>query len=70
MEIKKIETNYKRKMFFHSSNVSFKKYTEKLENQIIEGNSIVILMNKNFCIDDMKFAELFEEMKNIFENNK
>ena len=22
----------------------------KLENQIIEGNSIVILMNKNFCI--------------------
>ena len=35
MEIKKIETNYKRKMFFHSSNVSFKKYTEKLENQII-----------------------------------
>ena len=39
----------------------------KLENQIIDGNSIVILMNKNFCIDNMKFSEVFEEMKNIFE---
>lgn len=38
-----------------------------LENQIIDGNSIVILMNKNFCIDDIKFSEVFEEMKNIFE---
>lgn len=35
MEIKKFETNYKRKMFFHQSKSSSKKYTEKLENQII-----------------------------------
>ena len=35
MEIKKFETNYKRKMFFHQSTPSTKKYTEKLENQII-----------------------------------
>lgn len=35
MEIKKIETNYKRKLFFHESKESSKKYSEKLENQII-----------------------------------
>ena len=39
----------------------------KLENQIIDGNSIVILMNKNFCIKDINFAEVYEEMKSIFE---
>ena len=42
----------------------------KLENKLIEGNSIVILMNKNFCIDDIKFAEVFEEMIFIFEKAK
>ena len=42
----------------------------KLENQIVDGNSIVILMNKNFCIEDIKFSEVFEEMKNIFEKAK
>lgn len=42
----------------------------KLENQIIDGNSIVILMNKNFCIDNMEFSEVFEEMKNTFEKAK
>ena len=42
----------------------------KLENQIIDGNSIVILMNKNFCIDDIKFSEVFEEMIFIFEKAK
>ena len=42
----------------------------RLENQIIEGNSIVILMNKNFCIDDMEFSEIFKDMKNIFEKAK
>ena len=42
----------------------------KLENRIVDGNSIVILMNKNFCIEDMKFSEVFEEMKNIFEKAK
>lgn len=35
MEIKKIETNYKRKMFFNESKISPKKYSEKLEKQII-----------------------------------
>ena len=35
MEIKKIETNYKRKMFFSESKISPKKYSEKLEKQII-----------------------------------
>ena len=39
----------------------------KLEEQIIEGNSIVILMNKNFCISDINFSEVYEEMKYIFE---
>ena len=27
----------------------------KLENKLVEGNSIVIIINKNFCIDDMFF---------------
>ena len=35
-----------------------------------EGNSIVIIINKNFCIDDMKFIDVYEEMKNIFEKAK
>ena len=42
----------------------------KLEGQLVEGNSIVILMNRNFCIDNIKFSEVFEEMKNIFEKAK
>mgnify|MGYP004557064101 FL=1 len=42
----------------------------KLENQLIEGNSIVIIINKNFCIDDMSFIEVYQEMKNIFEKAK
>lgn len=39
----------------------------KCENQLVEGNSIVILMNKNFCIDNMKFSEVLEEMNKIFD---
>lgn len=35
MEIKKIETNYKRKMFFNETKIKPKTYQEKLENQII-----------------------------------
>lgn len=42
----------------------------KLENQLIDGNSIVILMNKNFSIENMKFSEVVEEMKIIFEKAK
>ena len=32
----------------------------KLENKLVEGNSIVIIINKNFCIDDMKFIDVYE----------
>ena len=39
----------------------------RLEEQLIEGNSMVILMNKNFCIKDIKFSEVYKEMKDIFE---
>lgn len=35
MEIKKIETNYKRKLFFDENKILPKKYSEKLENKII-----------------------------------
>lgn len=35
MQITKTETNYKRKMFFSTSNVKTKRYSEKFENQII-----------------------------------
>lgn len=39
----------------------------KLENQVIDGNSIVILMNKKVCIDDIKFSEVLNDMKIIFK---
>lgn len=42
----------------------------RLENQVIDGYSIVILMNKKCCIDQMTFAEVLKEMQNIFENAK
>ena len=42
----------------------------KLENKLTEGNNIVILMNKNYNIENIKFAEVFEEMQKIFENAK
>ena len=42
----------------------------KLENQLIEGNSIVILMNKNYSIEDISFAEILKEMQKIFEDAK
>ena len=35
MNIIKIETNYKRKLFFHETNEKYKSYSEKLENKII-----------------------------------
>lgn len=35
MEITKIETNYKRKLFFNKSKISPKRYQEKIENQVI-----------------------------------
>ena len=42
----------------------------KLEDKLIEGNSIVILMNKNFCIDDIKFSDVYGEMLKIFQKAK
>lgn len=42
----------------------------KLEEQLIEGNSIVILMNKKFCIEKINFSNVLIEMKNIFEYAK
>ena len=38
----------------------------KLENQMINGYNIVILMNKKFPITDIKFSEIQEDMKKIF----
>ena len=37
-----------------------------LENNLLEGNSIVILMNKKYPITNMKFSEVSEDMKKIF----
>ena len=42
----------------------------KLETNLIEGNSIVILMNKNYNIKNITYAEVLNEMKKIFENAK
>lgn len=42
----------------------------KLENQVIDGYSIVILMNKKCSIDQMTFAEVLKEMHRIFDNAK
>ena len=42
----------------------------KLEDKLIEGNSIVILMNKNFYIDDIKFPEVYDEMLKVFQKAK
>lgn len=38
----------------------------KLENRLTNGYSIVILMNKNFCINEMKFSEVLNEMERLF----
>ena len=42
----------------------------RLENQMIDGYSIVILMNKKRSIDRISFAEVFKEMQKMFENAK
>ena len=42
----------------------------RLENQVIDGYSIVILMNKKCSIDQMTFAEVLREMQKIFEDAK
>lgn len=40
---------------------------KRLEEQLIEGNSIVILIKKDFNLKDINFNSVFEEMKNCFE---
>ena len=42
----------------------------KIESQLIDGNSIVILLNKNYSIENISFAEIIEEMQKIFEAAK
>ena len=42
----------------------------KLENQMIDGYSIVILMNKKCSIEKISFAEVLKEMQKIFEDAK
>ena len=39
----------------------------KLENKILEGNSIVVLMNKNYSIENITFSAVLEEMDKIFK---
>ena len=41
-----------------------------LESQLIDGISIVILMNKKYSIDNFNFSEVLSNMQNIFENAK
>ena len=36
------------------------------ENNIKDGNSIVILMNKKFDIENIKFSEVLKDIENIF----
>ena len=40
----------------------------RLENQIIDGNSIVILMNKKYNIEEMTFNQVFKEMETILKD--
>ena len=39
----------------------------KLEKKLIEGNSIVVLMNRNYSIENITFSAVFEEMDRIFK---
>ena len=39
----------------------------KLENELTEGNSIVVLMNKNYNIENITFYEVLNEMDKIFK---
>ncbi len=39
----------------------------RLEDLVSEGNSIVILMNKNYPIDNITFSAVFEELDKIFK---
>ena len=39
----------------------------KLEDNLVEGNNIVILMNRNYPIENITFSGVFEEMDKIFK---
>ena len=41
---------------------------KNLENQITEGNSFVILLNRNYKIEDITYTLVLEEMRKIFKN--
>ena len=43
---------------------------KSLEPELICGNSIIILFRKNFKIENIKFKDIFDEMKDIFEDAK
>jgi len=38
-----------------------------LEEKIIDGNSIVVLLNRNYSIENITFSAILEEMDNIFK---
>ena len=40
---------------------------KKLENKITDGNSIVVLMNRNYSIENITFSAVLEEMDKIFK---
>ena len=39
----------------------------KLEEKIIDGNSIVVLMNRNYPLENIGFSTVLEEMDKIFK---
>lgn len=41
-----------------------------LEERLIQGNSIVILLKKNVDIKNLKFKEVFYEMEELFKDTK
>ena len=43
---------------------------KNLEEQIIEGNTIVVLIKKDFNLKELKYKEVFELMKNCFKKAK
>ena len=40
---------------------------KKLENKLTDGNSIVVLMNRNYSIENITFSAVLEEMDKIFK---
>lgn len=42
----------------------------KVEEKLDDGYSMVIVMNKNFCIKNLNFLEVLNDMKYIFKKSK